>query len=69
MSAAIHMICGDRCRPRLPVQPHLRATGSRVQPAAPTPACPIYTRIAGRLVLTGVLTVEEAAAAMIAGEA
>lgn len=68
MSAPINMIRGDRAAPRLPVRPDLRAAGSRVQPAAPSPACPLYSRIAGRLVLNGVLTVEEAAAAMIAGE-
>ena len=68
MSAPICMIPGDRTAPRWPVQPHLRVAGGRVQPAASAPACPLYSRIAGRLVLTGALSVEEAAAAMIAGE-
>ena len=61
------MIPGDRAAPRLPVQPHLRATDSRVWLAAP--GCPLFSRIDGRLVPNGVLTVEEAAAALVAGEA
>ncbi len=66
---AAHMIRGDRTAPRLPVQPHLRAGINRARPATPAPACPLYTRIAGRLVLSGALRVEEAGAALVAGEA
>lgn len=67
MSAPIHLIPGDRAAPRLPIPPHLRVVAGPMQSSAP--ACPIFSRIDGRLVLTGVLTVEEAGAAMIAGEA
>ncbi len=63
----IHMIRGDRRLPRLPVQPHLRALDNRVQPA--TPACPLVSRIDGRLVPDGLLSVAEALAALVAGEA
>ncbi len=67
MSAPIHLIRGDRCRPRLPVQPHLRAVNRQPHPAAP--GCPLIARFDGRLVPGGVLTVDEAAAALVAGEA
>lgn len=63
----IHMICGDRHLPRLPVQPHLRAADSRVQPA--TPGCPLFSRIDGRLVPDGLLSVKVALALLVAGEA
>ena len=62
-----NMIHGDRHLPRLPVQPHLRAVDSKVQPAAP--GCPLFSRIDGRLVPDGLLPVAEAAAALVAGEA
>lgn len=63
----IHMIRGDRHLPRLPVQPHLRALDSRVEPA--TPECPLFSRIDGHLVQDGLLSVAEALAALVAGEA
>ena len=69
MSAAINMIPGDRATPRLPVQAHLRAGTGRAQPTAPVPGCPLFSRIDGRMVPVGCLTVEEASAALVAGEA
>jgi len=62
-----NMIRGDRHLPRLPVQPHLRAVDSKVQPAAP--GCSLFSCIGGRLVSDGLLPVAEAAAALVAGEA
>jgi len=63
----IHMIRGDRHLPCLPVQPHLRAVDSRVQSA--TPGCPLFSRIDGRLVPDGLLSVQVALALLVAGEA
>ncbi len=62
----IHMIRGDRRLPCLPVQPHLRAVDNRVQPA--TPGCPLFSRIDGRLVPDGLLSVKVALALLVAGE-
>lgn len=63
----IHVIRADRHLPRLPVQPHLRAVDSQVQPA--TPGCPLFSRVDGRLVPDGLLSAAEALAALVAGEA
>jgi len=59
-------IRGDRHLPRLPVQPHLRAVDSRPHPA--TPGCPLFSRINGRLVPDGVLSVKVALRLLVAGE-
>ena len=69
MSGVINMVPGDRALPRLPVQPHLRAGIGRPRPTAPAPGCPLFSRVNGQMVPVGCLTVEEAAAAKIAGEA
>jgi len=61
------MVRGDRHLPRLPVQQHLRAVDSQVQPA--TPGCPLFSRIDGRLVPDGLLSVKVALALLVAGEA
>ncbi len=64
---AASMVRGDRHLPRLPVQPHLRAVDSQVQPA--TPGCPLLSRIDGRLAPDGFLSIKVALALLVAGEA
>ncbi len=63
---AANMVRSDRHLPRLPVQPHLRAVDGRVQP--PTPECPLISRIDGRLVSDGLLSVQVALRLLVAGE-
>ncbi len=60
------MIRGDRYLPRLPVQPHLRAVDGRVQPTRA--GCLLISRIDGRLVSDGFLSVQVALRLMVAGE-
>lgn len=64
---ASSVIRGDRRLPRLPVQQHLRALDVRVQPAAS--GCPLVSRIDGRLVPDGLLSIETALRLLVAGEA
>ncbi len=64
---AANVVRGDRHLPRLPVQPHLRAVDVRVQPA--TSECPLFSRIDGRLVPDGFLSIKTALRLLVAGEA
>jgi len=64
---AAHKIRGDRHRPRLPVQPHLRAVDNREQSA--TTEVPLFSRIGGRLVPDGFLLATTAHRLLVAGEA
>lgn len=57
----------DRHRPRLPVQPHLRAVDNQARPAAVE--CPLFSRIDGRLVSDGFLLATTANRLLVAGEA
>ena len=63
---AANLVRGDRHLPRLPVPPHLRAVDSQAQPA--TPVCPLWSRIDGRLVPDGLLSVKVALRLLVAGE-
>jgi hypothetical protein len=63
---AANMVRGDRHLPRLPLQPHLRAVDVRVQPA--TSGCLLISRVDGRLVSDGFLSVEVALRLLVAGE-
>ncbi len=66
---AANLVRGDRARPRLPVQPHLRAVDDRLRTPAPGCECPVYSRVNGRYpVFVGFLPVAEALALLVAGE-
>jgi len=61
------MVRGDRHLPRLSVQSHLRAVDVRVQPV--TSGCLLISRIDGRLVSDGFLSIKTALRLLVAGEA
>ena len=64
---AAHKVRGDRHRPRLPVQPHLRAMSNQERSA--TAEVPLFSRIGGRLVPDGFLLATTAYRLLVAGEA
>lgn len=61
-----NMVRGDRTRPRLPVEPRLRAVGRKVKSAAA--GCPLFSRIDGRLVRDGSVAIKTALRLLVAGE-
>jgi hypothetical protein len=65
--SAAHKVRGDRHKPRLPMQPHLRAV--RDQEQSVTAECPLYSRIGRRLVPDGFLLATTAYRLLVAGEA
>ena len=68
LTPAMPPIPGDRSAPRLPIAPHLRAVVD--QSGSPALGCPIYSRIDGRYPrFEGYVLVDEALAALVAGEA